>query len=181
MNSLPKQFCVFDPKSNDLVCMNCSLKSDVDYVKLKELFDQLYAVKMDSSYCFGGKSEFGEGKNIVSLRDELTKMIKNSESLSFEGIYRLFESDEQRQNLKLASIIFQFMNLFSFDVLERYTSDYMLAVQKLLNSKSSNFFKANPTFGNQYRNAYYNTQMMMLSNFPLYCIMPEVREKKYYK
>lgn len=181
MNDVSKEFCVLDPKSGDLICMNCALKRDVDEIKLRELFNQLYAVRIDSSYCFGKKREFGKGKNIVSLRDELIKMINAPKNLSFEGIYRLFENNEQRQSLKLASIINQFMDLFSFSVSERYTNDYMVAVEKILHSNSSEFFKENPSFECKYKNAYYNTQMMVLSKFPLSYVISGVEDKKYFK
>lgn len=181
MSSESKKFCVFDPKSNDLICMECSIKNSVDQIKLKEFFDQLYAVRMDSSYCYGGKKEFRKGENIVSLRDEFKKMIDDPETLNFEGIYHLFDGDEQRQSIKLAHIISQFMSLFSFQVLERYTSNYMLPVVEALGSSCSDFLKENFTFSVQCRDAYYNTKMMVLSNFPLGYIIPKEENKKYYK
>lgn len=174
MSNKSKQFCVFDPKSNDFVCLSCSLRSDINQVKWKEFFDQLYAVRMDSSYCFKGKSEFGEGNNIVSLKNELIQMLKDPDSLSFERIYHLFDTDEQRQSLKLASIIHQFIDLFTFDVLERYTSREFSIMEKAL--FFSNFSEKSPVFERQHKSVYYNTRMILFSGYPLNRIISQKKD-----
>lgn len=166
---MKKEFCCFDTEKGDFLQFEFTLKEEIDERKVVEFFNQFYAVKMDGTYAT--TSEFGRDNNIVNLKEEFMKLLKWNQQdeidiLNFESIYSLFDTDQQRKNLKLASLIQQFMNMFTISLVCRYPQSTFLELEKIADTRI--FDEESPRFEQERRSSYFNTKMMMLIQYKFF-------------
>lgn len=153
-----KEFCYFDLETGDYVKLNCSLKDDVKEDDLAVFYNQLYSMKLDTTS--EKKTNVDKSKNTGDLKICFFNMI-NSDELSFEGIYNLFESDTQRKSPRLAVAVESFLGMFEFEEDSRYSSEVFSVM--LRNADSRMFSEDSPEFERHLRSSEYNTKMLMLT------------------
>lgn len=166
---MKKEFCCFDTEKGDFLQFEFTLKKEIDERKVGEFLNQFYAVRMDGTY--STTSEFGRDNNIVNLKEEFMKLLKENpkgemDILSFESIYSLFDTDQQRKNLKLAALIQQFMNMFTISLVYRYPQRVFLELEKIADTRR--FVEESPRFEQERRSSYFNTKMMMLAQYKFF-------------
>lgn len=153
---MTKEFCYMDKDTGDYVSLNVESKENFD--SIRAFYETLYSIKTDSTYSCS--SVFSEDRHACNLKQCFLNMADTS-ILSFKEIYRYFDTDEQRMNPRLASIIRKFMDMFSFSEKERYTSEEYGMMARVMST--TNMLDGQKTFKEESDSIFYNTKMMELT------------------
>lgn len=161
INRNEKKFSYMD-ENGDLVILNATLNED-NYLNLEKLNNELYTPRMEGSY--SSSSEFGEEHSAHGLKECFASMLE-SNVLSMEGLYNLFDTDEQRVNPALVSRIQEFMSMFTFQKDRTYSKKVF---DTMIRVNASSRLEKSPVFEEEVAMARYNTLMMGLTG-----VMPTI-------
>lgn len=130
MRKKEKTLFYIDPDTKKYTQCKCQLKDEITEFTIKNFFDFLYSMKLDS--CFSPRVVF-KGKNTTASLVREFDNILNSDVICFDQIMSLYASDTILKSEIVSVPIERFLDMFDINISQSFTENEFHSIEKKVN------------------------------------------------